>query len=103
MYVNILLDIEILKFLCVCSLSQEAEKSIRFYQNMQKNQDYELLQLEINKLKSAFDNSKSEKPNDVNSFKWSELTSNPGRKAMIIGIVLMVLNQFRYIVNNVQC
>lgn len=90
---------------CLCAqfCEQEAEKSVRFYQNIQKNHDYELLQLEINKLKSAFDNSKSEKPNDANSFKWSDLTTNPGRKAMIIGIVLMVLNQFRYIVNNVQC
>lgn len=81
----------------MCLQKKDAEKSIRFYQNMQKNHDYELLQLEINKLKSAFDSSKSEKPNDANSLKWSDLTSNPGRKAMIIGIVLMVLNQFRYI------
>lgn len=29
-----------------------------------------------------------------NSFKWSDLMSRPGKKAMIIGIVLVSLNQF---------
>lgn len=59
-----------------------------------KNNDYELLQLEIQKLKTSFDSSSKSEKSDGNSFKWSELTSGPGRKAMTIGIVLMALNQF---------
>lgn len=58
-----------------------------------KNNDYELLEIEINKLKNTFNSSAAEK-SDGSSFKWSELTSGPGRKAITIGIVLMIVNQF---------
>lgn len=34
------------------------------------------------------------KPDGQKSFSWSDLTKNPARKAMTIGIVLVVLNQF---------
>ncbi|XP_031623073.1 facilitated trehalose transporter Tret1-like [Contarinia nasturtii] len=68
----------------------EAERSIRFYQNLKKNIDYEVLQSEMNKLKNSLqvDNVKK-----YDSIKWCDLTSGAGRKAMIIGIVLAVLNQ----------
>lgn len=74
-------------------LTQSAEKAIQFYQNMRgKNADYELLQQEINKLKNTVGDANSEKSNEK-SFDWSELVNAPGKKAMIIGIVLALLNQ----------
>lgn len=57
-----------------------------------KNADYELLQQEINKLKNTVGDANSEKSNEK-SFDWSELVNAPGKKAMIIGIVLALLNQ----------
>lgn len=56
------------------------------------DKDYELIKSEINKLKSALDDSDGNKC-DENSLKWSDIASKPGRKAMIIGIVLSILNQ----------
>lgn len=57
-----------------------------------KNADYELLQQKINKLKHTIGDQQSEKSNE-NSFDWSELVNGPGKRAMIIGIVLALLNQ----------
>lgn len=71
---------------------QEAEKSIRFYQNLKKDRDYELLQSEMDKLKSTIDGSNNDKSSD-NSIKLSDITSGPGRNAMIIGIILAGINQ----------
>lgn len=45
----------------------------------------------MNKLKAAI--GKSEKSAEE-SFEWSELMVNPGRKAFLIGIGLAILNQF---------
>lgn len=71
---------------------QETEKSIRFYQNMNgKTNDFELLQLKMSNLKNSLGNS----TNDPKcSFDWSDLTRAPGRKALIIGVVLAAINQF---------
>lgn len=74
---------------------QEAEKSIRFYQSLTgKDGDFERLQSEINKLKSTIGNTKLENHNG-NPLKWSvvEITSEPDRKAMKIGLVLAAINQ----------
>lgn len=64
---------------------------------MNKKSDTKLIQEEIERLKnqigkfSKFDDGSSEKMAD-NSFKWKNLISNPGRKALIIGVVLALLN-----------
>ncbi|XP_031634206.1 facilitated trehalose transporter Tret1-like [Contarinia nasturtii] len=71
----------------------EAEKSIRFYQNLTgKANDYELLQIELNKLKTMIGN--VEKNESNSKLSWSDLLNGPGKKAMMIGIVLSLLNQF---------
>lgn len=51
--------------------------------------------MELNKLQSTLgDADKTEsKANEKKSFKWSDLTTRPGSKAMTIGIVLALLNQ----------
>lgn len=46
----------------------------------------------MTKLKVTVGSRKSEKCDD-NELKWSDLATNPGKKAMIIGIVLAALNQ----------
>lgn len=74
-------------------LVQEAEKSIRFYQNMHGNvNDFELLQLEMSKLQNSI--GKPDEKSTGSSLNWSDLTRAPGRKAITIGIVLAALNQF---------
>lgn len=78
-----------------CNYFQEAEASIRFYQNLKgEDNDYDHLQSELNKLKNTVGISSDEKTNDNTTFKWSELTVAPGKKAMQIGLVLALLNQF---------
>lgn len=57
-----------------------------------KSNDFELLQLEMSKLKNSIGET-NEKSNG-NPFNWSDLTRAPGRKAITIGIVLAALNQF---------
>lgn len=66
---------------------QEASKSIKFYQRLNEG-DSEKIHMEINKLKTLL--CKSEKCDEV-SFSWSDLVTNPGRKALIIGAVLVSL------------
>ncbi|XP_031622894.1 facilitated trehalose transporter Tret1-like isoform X2 [Contarinia nasturtii] len=68
----------------------EAERSIRFYQNLKKDADYEVLQSEMNKLKNSLQGDSTKKSVSI---KWCDLTSGAGRKAMTIGIVLAALNQ----------
>lgn len=72
---------------------QDAENSMRFYQNMRgKANDFELLQLEMSKLQNSI--GKPDEKCNGNSLTWSDLTRAPGRKAITIGIVLAALNQF---------
>lgn len=74
---------------------QDTEKSIKFYQNMSgKEKDYELIQQEISKLKSTFGSIITEKFAGENSLKWSDFTTKTSRNAMMIGLVLVALNQF---------
>lgn len=54
----------------------QTEKSILFYRNMREN-DFELLQLEMDKLKSSIEGAEK-KQFDRNSLKWSDLTTRPG-------------------------
>lgn len=54
--------------------------------------DFELLQLEMSKLRNSIGN--HDEKSVRSSFNWSDLTRSPGRKAMTIGIVLAALNQF---------
>ncbi|XP_055308413.1 facilitated trehalose transporter Tret1-like [Sitodiplosis mosellana] len=70
----------------------EAEKSIRFYQNLKGDTDYEVLQTEMNKLRSSLEGNSPNKTTN-NSLKCSDLMTGSGKKAMIIGIVLAALNQ----------
>lgn len=71
---------------------QEAEKSIRFYKNLRSpTTDQKLVDMEIKRLQSTI-NSDVQKHSNQSSFKWSEFLRNPGRKALIIGIVLAALN-----------
>lgn len=75
-----------------CDFLQEAEWSIRFYQNLKKDANNEVLQMEMNKLKSTLEYGETM---EWNSLKWSDLmVSGPCRKAMTIGIILALLNQF---------
>lgn len=48
--------------------------------------------MEINKLKGICDETKRQ-ANGKNSLNWTDLMAAPGRYAMTIGIVLIVLNQ----------
>lgn len=47
----------------------------------------------MSKLKNTVGSVTEEKTNE-NTFKWSDLTVAPGKKAMLIGLVLALLNQF---------
>lgn len=72
---------------------QEADKSIRFYQNLKGNSgEYEILQSELKKLKETVGGDEKDKLND-NALNASRLASAV-RKAFLIGIVLAALNQF---------
>lgn len=78
-------------FVCVY-WRQEADKSIRFYQNLKgKSGDYEILQSELEKLKNAVGSSADS--NGSTSI-CSNLTSGPALKALTIGTVLAALTQF---------
>lgn len=77
---------------CVFVCFQEAERSIRFYQNLnEKNTDYAQLQMEIRKLQSTCDDATNAAGSS--SMKWSDLTKRPASKAIIIGLVLALLDQ----------
>lgn len=75
--------------------SQAAEDSVRFYQNLRgKEDETELLEIEMTKLRNSVANTRNDYENDGKTFKWSDFIENPARKAITIGIVLMFLNQF---------
>lgn len=71
--------------------SQEAEKSIRFYRSIPKN-DEESIQTEIERLKCAI-GALTSKKNDDRRMKWSDFTTKPGSRAVIIGLVLVTISQ----------
>lgn len=73
---------------------QQAEKSIRFYQNLGEGEKADkLVEIELNRVRSIINHSQEEK-SDKNSFKWSDLKTAPAKKAMTIGLVLVILNNF---------
>lgn len=58
-----------------------------------KDKNDKVIQLELNKLRSAI-NAVSSERFDGNMFKWSNFKTKTTQKAFIIGIVLVSLNQF---------
>lgn len=80
--------IDILSFF----ISQEARKSIRFYQNIKSGYDF-LVEERIAELRHQINDAVTKKA-AANSGRWSELFKNPGRKAMMIGIALASLMHF---------
>lgn len=73
---------------------QEAERSIRFYSDLNNNQpeSIETVQMEIKKLKSVCNDATAKQA--ASSLTWSDFTAVEARKAFISGIVLVVVNQF---------
>ncbi|KAG4076487.1 hypothetical protein HA402_014451 [Bradysia odoriphaga] len=72
---------------------KEAEKSIRFYKNLRANPEAnKIVQIEMENIKSGMTQAQTEIANKSPA-KLSDFLTNPGRKAMIIGIVLAALNQ----------
>lgn len=70
----------------------EAEKSIRFYKNLRSPAtDQKIVDMEIERMRRTLENSE-QKNASQSSFQWSDFGRNPGRKALIIGIVLAALN-----------
>lgn len=53
--------------------------------------DQKFVDMEIEQLRSTL-RSNEQKHSSQGSFKWSDFGKNPGRKALIIGIVLAALN-----------
>lgn len=50
--------------------------------------------MELSKFQKAIAESKGTEANEKRSLKWCDLTTRPGSKALTIGIVLILLNQF---------
>ncbi|XP_055326346.1 facilitated trehalose transporter Tret1-like isoform X1 [Sitodiplosis mosellana] len=72
----------------------QAEKSIRFYQNLSDGEkENKLVEIEINRLRIMINHEQVEKSTDK-SFKWSELTTKSVRKALTIAFVLVILTNF---------
>lgn len=69
----------------------EARRSIRFYQNIQSGHD-DLVDEKIAQVRHQIDVATAKKTTGNSG--WSDLTKNPGRKAMIIGIALASLMHF---------
>lgn len=53
--------------------------------------DRRLIDMEIERLRSTLTNTEQINSSE-RSFKWSDFLTNPGRKALIIGVVLAALN-----------
>lgn len=69
-------------------------KAVRFYQNITKSDEnyFQLVQCELEKLRKT--NNDGEQKLTPTKFEWSDLIVGPGARALAIGIVLMILNQF---------
>lgn len=78
--------------------SQEAENSLRFYQNIQNTEeDRQLLDLEMNKLRVTLADVDSESGKDQ-SLKWTDFTTKVAQKALLIGVVMVSMNQLTGVV-----
>lgn len=76
---------------------QEAKKSIVYYQNIRQTEmKQKTLEIEIIRLKSIINDIQTKC--DGNSFDWSELRTRIAQRAILIGIVLMALNQLSGVV-----
>lgn len=74
--------------------SQDAEKSVRFYKNLQdSNGDiYKVLNLEIDILKTIVSDTRRQSIHKNSaSLKWADFTTKAARKAMIIGFVAVII------------
>lgn len=54
--------------------------------------DYEVVQVELNRLKSSVGDRNAENTSNT-KLKWSDFTKTVSRKALLIGLVLVSLNQ----------
>lgn len=71
-----------------------AEKSIRFYKNLRPTDEHQiLLELEINKIQTTLANNQIENQNKA-SIVWSDFMTKPAPKAILIGVILIVLNTY---------
>lgn len=70
---------------------QEAAKSIQFYSNL-SSRSSEIVQTEILRLKSVCNTVSEKQPSK--SLSWSDLRTPEARRSLLIGIVLVTLNQF---------
>lgn len=71
-----------------------AEKSIRFYKNLRKTDEHQIIvDLEINKVQTILANNQIESQNKT-SIKWSDFTTKTSSKAILIGVVLIILNTY---------
>lgn len=72
--------------------SQKAEESVRFYKNIPKTDAYQLEALEeLAKMKKVV-NSDDLEANQMFSLRWADFKTEHARKALRIGIVLVLLN-----------
>lgn len=70
---------------------QATEKSICFYNNLHAYRNRDLVQSELDKVKSIiFGDDK----NQMESLRWSDFCRIESRRALTIGIVLITMNQF---------
>lgn len=77
-----------------CFCSQNAEKSVRFYKSISERNENsgKILNLEMDKLKAIIADAQQQSVNESQaSLKWSDFTTKAARKAIIIGIVLVVI------------
>lgn len=74
------------------SFLQQAEDSIRFYQNLSEGyKDDKQVKIEINRLTNKIHHDEEESKRKT--FRFSDLMTMPVRRAFTIGLVLMVLNE----------
>lgn len=74
------------------NFKQEAENSIKFYQNLSGDKKHcEMLQIEMNLLRNTINETDK---SGGDSFSWSDLITNPGRKGLIIALGVAILSQF---------
>lgn len=73
---------------------QEAERSLKFYQNIHRlDGNSKIIETEMNRLKSLVNEGKTEVADD-SSWELKDLLERPGRSALIIGIALSILYAF---------
>lgn len=78
-----------------CFCLQKAEKSVRFYKNISESNgdNNKVLDIEIDKLKAILADARRQSvvTSHDTSLKWSDFKTKAARKAMVIGIVLVII------------